>query len=205
MRTQCLRDAVCDLLHCCFGALEPVDRERKVQWLLDFPDAFMLSRWQYLRRASNCNPTYGNGCAIGDMGLKVYNSVNPNFAALTQASRMKDRSACGDEHLIFDGASHHMSVGPNEAIISDGQGVTRCAPENCVFHDDALSPYRDGPTLSDDLCTVHDATAWTDRDVAAHNCIWCYPSRRIDLRRKAVMFDEQNILLIRNLKRLTTR
>ncbi len=108
---------------------------------------------------------------------------------------MKDRCACGDEHFIFDGATHHMSVGPNEAVVSDCQGVTRRAPENCVFHDDALSPYGDDPTLSDDLCTVHDAATWTDRDVAAHNCIRCYPSRRIDLRRNAVMFDEQNVLL----------
>ena len=146
MRTQCLRYAACDLLHCCFGALEPVNRERKVQGLLDLPDAFMLSRWQYLRGASNGDPTNGNGCAIGDMGLEVYDSVDPNFAAFAQASRMKDRCACGDEYFIFDGATHHMSVGPNEAVVSDGQGVTRRAQENCVFHDDALSSYGDGPT-----------------------------------------------------------
>jgi len=73
--------------------------------------------------------------------------------------------------------------------------VTRSAPENCVFHDDALSSDGNGPTLSDDLRTVHDAATWTDCDVAAHNCIWCYPSRRIDLRQNAVMFEEQAVLL----------
>lgn len=189
MQTQCIRYAACDFLHCCFGALEPVNRERKVQGLLDLPDAFMLSRWQYLRGASNGDPTNGNGCAIGHMGLDVYDSVDPNFAAFAQASRMKDRCACGDEHFIFDGATHHMSVGPNKAVVSDGQEVARRAPENCVFHDDALSSYGDGPTLGDDLCTVHDAATWTDRDVTADNCIRCYPSRRIYLRRNAVMFD----------------
>ncbi len=195
MRAQCLRYAARDLLHCCFGALEPVNRERKVQGLLDLPDALMLSWWQYLRWVSDSDPTNGNGCAFGDVGLEVYDSVDANFAAFAQASRMKNRCACGNEHFIFDGATYHMRIGPNKAVAPDGQGMTRSASENCVFHDDALSSDGYGPPLSDDLCTVHDAATWTDRDVAAHHRIRCYPSCRIDLRRHAVMFDEQDVLL----------
>lgn len=145
--------------------------------------------------ASDSDPTNGNGCALGDLGLEVYDPVDSNFAAFAQASRMKDRCACGDEHFIFDSATCNMGVGANEAVVSDGQGVTRCAPEDRIFQDDALFPYGDGPTLSDDLRTVHDAATWTHRDVAAHDRIWCYPSRRIDLRRVAVVFDEQVVLL----------
>jgi hypothetical protein len=195
MRTQCLRYAACDLLHCRFGALESVDREWEVEGLLDLPDALMLSWWQYLCGVSDGDPTNGNGCALGDMGLEVYDPIDSNFAAFAQASRMKDRCACGDEYFIFDGTTHHMSVRPNEAIVPDGQRVTRRASENSVFHDDALSSDGNGPTLSDDLRTIHDAAAWSDRDVAAHNCIRCYPSRWVDLRRNAGMFDEQMVLL----------
>jgi hypothetical protein len=154
----------------------------------------MLSWGQYLRGPPDGDPTDGNGRALGDMGLEVYDPVDSNFTAFAQASRMKDRSACGDEYFIFDGATYYMSVGANEAVVSDSQRVTRRAPENCVLHDDALSSDGDGPTLSNDLRTVHDAATWTDRDVAAHNCIWCYPSRRVDLRRNAVMLDEQVVL-----------
>ena len=108
---------------------------------------------------------------------------------------MKYRCACGDEYFIFDGTTNHMSVWPNEAIASDSQRVTRSAAEYCVFHDDALSSDRNGPTLCDDLRTVHDAAAWSDRDVSAHNCIWRYPCCWVDLRRNAVMFDKQIVLL----------
>ena len=124
MRTQCLRYAACDLLHCRFGALESVDREWEVEGLLDLPDALMLSWWQYLCGVSDGDPTNGNGCALGDMGLEVYDPIDSNFAAFAQASRMKDRCACGDEYFIFDGTTHHMSVRPNEAIVPDGQRVT---------------------------------------------------------------------------------
>lgn len=155
----------------------------------------MFSWGQYLRRASDSDPTDGNGCTLGDMGLEVYNPIDSNFAAFAQASRVKDRCACGDEHFIFNGAAYHMSVRPDEAVVSDGQRVTRSAPKNCVFHDDALSANGNAPTLCDDLRPVHDSATWTDCDVAAHNCIWCYPSRRIDLRRNAVMFEEQVVLL----------
>jgi len=79
----------------------------------------MLAWGQYLRGASDSNPTNGNGCALGDMGLEVYDAVDSNFASFAQASRMKDRCACGNEHFIFDSATHHMSVGPDEAVVSD--------------------------------------------------------------------------------------
>jgi hypothetical protein len=155
----------------------------------------MVAWWQYLRWVSNGDPTNRNGCTLGDMGFKVYDPVDSNFAAFAQAGRMKDSCASGDEYFIFDGATDHMRVGTNKTVVSDGQGVTRRASENCVFHDDALSSDGNSPTLSDDLCTIHDAAVWSNRDVAANNCIWSHPSRWVDLRRNAVMFDEQVVLL----------
>jgi hypothetical protein len=155
----------------------------------------MVAWWQYLRWVSNGDPTNRNGWTLGDMGFKVYDPVDSNFAAFAQAGRMKDSSASGDEYFIFDGATDHMRVGTNKTVVSDGQGVTRRASENCVFHDDALSSDGNSPTLSDDLCTIHDAAVWSNRDVAANNCIWSHPSRWVDLRRNAVMFDEQVVLL----------
>lgn len=126
----------------------------------------------------------------------MYDPIYSNLATFAQVSRMKDRCACGDEHFVFNGATYHVSVGPNEAVVSDDQGMAPRAPENCIFQNDALSSDGNGPTLSDDLRTVHDAATRTDCDVANHNCIGCYPCRRIDLRRNAVMFDEQVVLLV---------
>ena len=105
----------------------------------------MLSWGQYLRGVSDGDPTNGNGCTLGDIGLEVYDPVDSNLTAFAQASRMKDRCARGDEYFIFDSATDHVSVGSNEAVVSDGKGMTRSAPENCVFHDDALSSDGDGP------------------------------------------------------------
>jgi hypothetical protein len=129
------------------------------------------------------------------MGLEVHDPIDSDFAAFAQARRMKDRGSSGDEYFILDGAAHHMGIGPNEAIVPDGQWMTRRASEHCVFHDDALASDGNGTTFSDHLRTVHDAAAWSDRDIATHNCIGCHPSRWVDLWRNASMFNKQRILL----------
>lgn len=61
--------------------LEPVNREREIEGFLDLPDALMLSWWQYLRGVSDGNPPNGHDCALGEMGLEVYNPMDSNLAA----------------------------------------------------------------------------------------------------------------------------
>jgi SnoaL-like domain len=58
MRTQRFGEARGDLLHRGVGALEPIDREREVQWLLDLPDSLMLARRQARHDAEAAAATY---------------------------------------------------------------------------------------------------------------------------------------------------
>jgi hypothetical protein len=174
-----------DLFYRGFRALEPLDREREVQWLLDLPDSLMLARRQHLSRTSDCDPGNGHRFSRGEVGLEMDDAVDTHFAALAEVSGMKDCCTRSNEYLIFHGATHDVSIRADQAVIADAQRVPSGTSENRAFHDDALAADGYGPALSDDLRPEHHATARADGDVAADDGIGRHPGGGIDSWRAA--------------------
>src|SRR4029450_2861976 len=115
-----LRRGEGDLLHRGVGALEPIDRKREVQWLLDLPDSLMLAR-QHLSRIVDGDPGDGHRCSRSEVGLEVDDAVDAHFAALAEVSGMKDCCTRGNEHFIVHGAARDVSIRADQAVIADAQ------------------------------------------------------------------------------------
>lgn len=185
-----LREAPGDLLHRSLGAFETIYRERKVEGFLDLPDSFMFIWRQNPGRVAHGYPAYGHRFTCSQHGPKVYNPIDAHFAALPQTSGMKDGRASGDENFVFHRATHHVCVGADQAVVADTQRMPGGTPEDGILHDDALAADVDGPALGDDLCSIHDATARANSDVAADDGIRCDPCSGIHLGRDAVVLYE---------------
>ena len=142
----------------------------------------MFARWQDLGRISDRDSANGHCLSSGQMSLQVYHPVDAHFATFAKPCRMEHCSSCRDEYFIFHSASYDVSIGANETIVSDAQGVASRTSENGVFHDDALTANRYRPTLRNDLGSVHNTTARAHLDIATHYSIRCDPRGRVDLR-----------------------
>src|SRR5262249_8058024 len=116
---------------------------------------------------------------------------------LAEASGMKDCCTRGNEHLIFYGATHDVSIRSDQAVIADAQRMASGTSQNRVLHNDALAADSYGPALSDDLRPEHHATARAHGDVAADDSIRCDPGGGIDSGRDAIWFDEHVVRLAR--------
>jgi hypothetical protein len=90
MRTQRFGEATGDLLHRGVGALEPIDREREVQCLLDLPDSLMRARRQLARAVDSglARATLGSALACltpSDLGHEV---LAIHVAQFAESARM---------------------------------------------------------------------------------------------------------------------
>jgi hypothetical protein len=88
---------------------------------------------------SHRDPTDRYNFSSGEMSLEVHHSVDTHLAALAEMRCVEDRSASGNEDLVLKRAANNMSVGANEAVVSNAQRMARGTSENGILHDDALA------------------------------------------------------------------
>jgi hypothetical protein len=92
-------------------------------------------------------------------------------------SAVENCRSCGDENLIFQHGTSNVRVRTDQAMITDGAGVTAAGAHYGILHYDAVSPDLDCTSvLADDARPVHDADAGTDDDIAAHRRVGRYPT-----------------------------
>jgi hypothetical protein len=107
----------------------------------------------------------------------MHDGVHPYFGPSTEMSAVENCRSCGDENLISQHGTSDMRVRTDQAMITDGAGVTSAGAYNGILHHDAVSPDLDSTSvLADDACPVHDADAGADDDIAAHRRVGRYPS-----------------------------
>jgi hypothetical protein len=112
----------------------------------------------------------------------MYNRVNTYFTTLAEVGGMKNcRASCYKDLILYCG-TYYVSVGADEAIVTNTQGMIHRASKYSVFQNYALSTNSNCPAFSDYLCTMHDSTARTDGYIAANSGIWGNKSGGIDLR-----------------------
>jgi hypothetical protein len=79
------------------------------------------------------------------VGLEVDDAVDAHFATLAEVSRMKDSCTRGNEHLIFHGATHDVSIRADQAVIADAQRMSSGTSPNRGLHNDAFAANGYGP------------------------------------------------------------
>src|SRR5262245_56650156 len=116
MAAQCFDHLARNLHHVDFTTVDPVDGERKVQWLLNGPDVFVLIRWKDRGGIAHRHPADRHCSGGWQPGLEVHDSINADLTAAPHLGAVKDCRSGGNEHLVSDLAADHMGVWTDQAI-----------------------------------------------------------------------------------------